>query len=85
MPRSGDPGKYAPLCTWLAALPTAQYEAVLTLAEISTLIGTSLPSGAWTSGFWTSSDVAHHNWRRAGFRAHLNHGTKSVRFTRVQP
>jgi hypothetical protein len=84
MPRSGAPGKYAPLTVWLQALPARQEEAVLTFAEIETIIGAPLPLGAWTSTFWVKADAARTNWGRAGFRARLIHHTKSVRFTRMQ-
>jgi hypothetical protein len=78
------PPKYAPLVVWLAALPADHADTTLTLAEIEALIGDQLPASAWTQGFWSSSDVARHNWGRAGFRGRLNRPNKSVRFTRVQ-
>jgi hypothetical protein len=85
MPRDGAAGKYVPLCTWLAALPADQHQAVLSLADIEALIGYRLPSSAWAPGFWASSGVARHNWRCAGFRARLDHNPRSVRFARATP
>jgi hypothetical protein len=82
MPRTA---KYAPLLAWLQALPADHEDATLTLTAIEALIGDRLPSGAWTSSFWSNSDMARHHWGRVGFRARLNRPTKSVHFTRMQP
>jgi hypothetical protein len=85
MPRAGEPGKYAPLCTWLAALPAEQEEAVLTLAEIETIIGAPLPVGAGTPHFWSSAPQELRNWGPVGFHARLDYSTQRVHFTRVTP
>jgi hypothetical protein len=88
MPRADAPGKYAPLCAWLAALPAEQERAVLTLTAIEGLIGSALPTGAWLRAFWASSNVARHNWNRVGFRAQFarpDYHTGQVTFTRMTP
>jgi hypothetical protein len=84
MPRTDASRKYAPLIAWLQARPAGQETATLTLAEIEALIGAPLPRGAWLKAIWASSNTARHNWNHAGFRAALDHATRSVHFTRVQ-
>ena len=91
MPRFG-PLKYQPLTDYLAAL-TAD-EATLTFAEIEAIIGTALPSSAWTSRFWANAADRLHRlpqkraWRRAGWRVvrvHLEIGRPAVTFAREAP
>jgi hypothetical protein len=88
MPRADAPGKYAPLCAWLAALPAEQERTVLTLTAIEGLIGSALPTSAWLRAFWASSHVARHNWNRVGFRAQFarpDYHTGRVTVVRMTP
>lgn len=52
-----SPGKYLPLCGWLAAQPEVQASVRLNEAEILTLLGASLPAIARSSLFWSESGI----------------------------
>jgi hypothetical protein len=78
----GALGRYVPLLDWLEALPAAQTQAELSFAAIEALIDGALPPSAYNGMYWTSSNVAQLNWRRVGFRAHLEHTGPRVVFTR---
>jgi hypothetical protein len=80
-----QPRRYAPLIAWLQALPADQDKAELTLSELEQLIGQPLTSSAGTPGYWTTVDRTRTSWRSAGFSARLNHATRVVTFTRLQP
>jgi hypothetical protein len=56
MPR-GQPLKYEPLRAYLAAQPGDRV--TLTVAEITAIVGTSLPASAWNGAFWAN---AAHGW-----------------------
>jgi len=54
---TGKPLKYDPLRAYLAA--QAGDTVTLTVAEIETILGTSLPASAWNGVFWAN---AAHGW-----------------------
>jgi hypothetical protein len=83
MPRALAPSKYAPLVAWLQALPDGQERATLTVAEIDTLLGGSLPLTARTKGFWAQAAVRQ--LRSIGFHGRFDHTDSCVVFTRITP
>ena len=88
MPRRFGPHKYDPLTVYLTQ---ARGDRVtLTLAEIETLLGVSLPAAATWSSFWRN--YVHtwpaHAWRDAGWRVARqarNRPVEAVTFVREPP
>jgi hypothetical protein len=82
MSRVGALNRYAALATWLETLSPEQHRAELSFAAIEALIDGALPASAFNSMYWSSSNVARHNWRRVGFAAHFDRTGPRVVFTR---
>ena len=83
-PRPPDP--YRPLRVYLAN--QAGDEVTLTFAEIESLLGISLPDGAWLRAWWTNAPGAPQAraWLRTGWRVRWvrRSGTEAaVTFTRA--
>jgi hypothetical protein len=80
------PDPYRPLRVYLADQPGE--ELTLTFSEIESLLGMSLPDGAWLRAWWTNTPAAPQarSWLRTGWRVHWvrRSGTEAaVTFTRA--
>jgi len=79
----GQARKYEPLNRYLEQLPACRRSVRLTLTEIETLIGASLPRTArLDAGYWKRHTMARQNWRQRGFTARLDRLERAVDFTR---
>ncbi|HSK47616.1 MAG TPA: hypothetical protein VLA05_06380 [Coriobacteriia bacterium] len=76
--------KYGPLRDYLKV--QAADRLTLSFAQVSEIIGVSLPSSAYNHSAWWASDPLHvqaEAWLGAGFRAeNISLGSRSVTFVR---
>lgn len=82
--------KYAPLATFLAALPPETLTVTLTLPEIETLVGRPLPPSARMPKWWWNlvDSPQSQIWMDGGWRvvrAELSQPPESIVFARVSP
>src|SRR5438552_8143792 len=73
--------KYERLLALLLALPPAEDELRLSLAQLEALADSPLPRGVWTASYCSYSTVARKNWGQIGFAASFDRHTHTVLFT----
>ena len=81
--------RYAALGAFLAVQPPTAREITLTFTAIEHLIGAPLPSGAFTTTFWTNSRATQQGrqWLTAGWwreRVDLRQAVPTVTFVRAE-
>lgn len=74
---------FATLAQYLTGIPATEPQVWLTLSEIESMIGTSLPPAAARASYWSRGHAhARTAWLRHGFVARLDRRAAAVCFTR---